>query len=113
MSAGGNKAENQGFQPGRAKTGGRTKGMKDVSLILWDHLIEKYKDSITDGSFISPMSFYVDLLNDINQPIEIRDRAADKLAKYFHQQMPTLVEQTISSETPIFNISFLDEKPND
>lgn len=99
----------QGFQPGRAKTGGRVKGMKDLSLILWEQLMERYKANITDGTFVSPMGFYVDLLNDTSQPIEIRDRAADKLAKYFHQSMPTLVEQTITSETPIFNINFTNE----
>jgi hypothetical protein len=99
----------KGFQPGREKTGGIKKGMKHLSTLLWEQLMDKYKDSIDDGSFVSPMSFYVSLLNDISQPVEVREKAASTLIKYFSQQMPTLVEQTITSETPIFNINFTNE----
>jgi len=88
---------------------GRPKGMKNLSTLLWEQIIEKYQDKIDDGTFVSPMSFWLDILANENENRDARDKAANNLAKYFHQSLPVLVEQTIVDAPPVFRIVFEDD----
>lgn len=81
--------------------------MRDLSTILWEQIMDKYKSRIEDGTFVSPMSFWLDILHDTQEPMEAREKAAANLAKYFHQSLPTLIEQTNIDIIPTFKIEFV------
>jgi hypothetical protein len=52
----------------------------------------KYKKMIDNGTFISPISFWLDILNDVKESRAARFECARQLAKYMHRPQPTITE---------------------
>jgi hypothetical protein len=69
-------------------------------------MVDKYKDELENGTIVSPMSFWMDILQDSTKPEAARDKAAAQLAKYFHQALPVEIEQTVIDAPPVFKIIF-------
>ena len=99
------------FQPGNPGGPGRIKGMKNLSTILFDQVMEKYQSKLTDGTFVSPLSFYLDILNDEEEVMEVREKAASQLMKYFHSSMPTEIQQTVNDVSKAIKIQFIADLP--
>lgn len=88
-------------------SGPTKKKRTNISAILFEQIIEKYDKEIDDGSFISPLSYWLSILNDEDRSTEERDRAAALSAKYVHRAMPTETEIKQEITSPSFQISFI------
>jgi hypothetical protein len=104
------------FRGGKPVGSGRPKGGKNIKSILIEDILnqEKYVEMINNGTFLSPVSFWIEVLHDENNPYEMRNEAAKNLAKYLHKAQPQMTEQNITtSDENGFTISLISSKRND
>lgn len=96
---------------------GRASGTRNIRSILIEDILntQKYVDLIDNGTFISPVSFWIEVLHDLSQPFEIRNEAAKHLAKYLHKAQPVQTETTITTTDNLngFSISLIPSKPHE
>ena len=75
--------------PGRPKTGGRRKGVKNVVTREKERLI---KQLCPDGD--DPITFWMQLLKDKSAPLEVRMTAARDVAPYRHPKLASIEART-------------------
>jgi len=75
--------------PGRPKTGGRRKGVKNVVTREKERLIKALCPPGDD-----PLTFWVHVLKDKNAPYEVRASAARDLAPYVHPKLASIEART-------------------
>ena len=71
------------------KTGGRQKGAKNKKTLIVEAQMSALKPDGTD-----PITFFTQVLRDMNAPFEIRERAAKELAPYFHPKLASIEART-------------------
>ena len=104
-------AEPNRFQPGREKTGGRAPGQKNAKTLLLETIMEKYQDRIDNGTFVTPLSFWLDILQDEEYDDKLRMDASTNLAKYLHSAKATLIEQKVETNiVPSIEINFIGDE---
>lgn len=101
------------FRGGKPVGSGRPKGGKNIKSILIEDILnqEKYVEMIENGTFLSPVSFWIEILQDETNTYEMRNEAAKNLAKYLHKAQPQLTETNIvTSDENGFTISVINPK---
>lgn len=80
---------------------GRAPGTKNIKSLLIEDILNtpRYVELLETSNFISPISFWIDILQDTTLQFEPRNEAAKNLAKYLHRAQPQLVENTILTDT--------------
>jgi len=95
----GNRNSGLHLQGNKPPTSGRAPGQRNHRSILIEDILntQKYVDMIDNGTFISPVSYWIEILHDTELPFEVRNEAAKHLAKYLHKAQPVQTEATIVS----------------
>ena len=110
----GNHNSGQHLRNGRPEGAGRAKGQRNTKSILIEDILstQKYVDLIDNGTFISPVSFWIEILHDLALPFDVRNEAAKNLAKYLHKAQPVQTETNITTSENLngFTISLLNQK---
>lgn len=91
--------------PKGVKYGGRKKGtpnnvlpsIREAQQEFLVNIITKFDDP----TYISPVEYMVDIVNDPDEPTAIRLDAANKAAPYIHQKLPATVEHSGKDGQPI------------
>jgi hypothetical protein len=82
----------------------------NISSFLFEQVLDRYEEEMNNSTFVSPLIFWLDILNDTELDLETRDKAAVQSSKFLHKQQPreTEIKQEISA--PNFQISFVGDE---
>lgn len=96
---------------------GRPKGSKDKRSYMLEELLaqkKEYAHLFEEGVFTGSACFWAEVMQDVTNPLPLRLKAAESLAKYLNYAKPILTETSISSddEGGSFTITLLKNKPD-
>lgn len=93
------KATRRGHNLIGKKPAGRTKGSRNKTTLAREQLLScaDVQKRITDGSFVSPLAFLIDIYMDNDQELDVRIDCANKALPYLHKKMPVETNTNITT----------------